>query len=220
MFPRTYKVHKNLSIISGTGGALALFGISGYFMAFDYPNTGIKRKQTSKVVAGFGILLYLIGIVLLILSVGVYRDQREDVETEISSIIQQVRKQENQPHHNEPFILASLASLIILLGLGQSLRTFHNTEKFGLVGLTVYTVGWVSNAFAASMQNNSISSINNQRLVWTLPGAIAIVLGTACLPWQIRHKYVSGVALPLSAIGYAFYTIGNAIVHPKHDNKN
>ena len=76
----------------------------------------------------------------------------------------------------------------------------------------MYAGGWLGNGFAASMQNNSISSVYGTRLAWTLPGAATVVIGTACLPWQIRNQYASGLALPLSALGYILYTIGNSVV--------
>jgi predicted tellurium resistance membrane protein TerC len=222
----SYSVHKNLAIISGAGSAIALFGLSGYFMSYEYEDFDrvpvsdrtnmelhlTKRKKTSKIIAIVGILCYIIGIVLLVLSIGLYHDEKEELGKDISSIVKQLKKKKNEPETNEPVILASLASVVILMGLFQSLRNFHHTESFGLIGLTLYSVGWIANAFAASMQNNSIYSANNERLSWTLPGAVAIVLGTASLPWQIRHKYVSGFSLPLSALGYTAYTIGNVAV--------
>jgi uncharacterized membrane protein HdeD (DUF308 family) len=219
-------VHNNMTIYSATGSSLLLLGTSFYFMSYEYQDfdrvklsdrsqmevNRSKRKNKSKIIAMSAALMYIVGIILLVLSIGLYQDEKEESATSISAIIKQTRKTNNEPDTNEPVILASLAAVVIMLGIFQSVRNFNKTETFGWIGLSLFSIGWISSAFAASMQNNAISSIYGERLAWTLPGAVAIVVGTAALPWQIKHQYVSGPALSISAIGYALFTIGNVFV--------
>ena len=219
-------VHDNIAILSGSGGALALIATSVYFMSSEYNDFDrvsishrdkmrkqqIKRRRTSKLMAIAGAVMYIAGLILLVLSIGLFHDEREAPAKDIAAMIHKQRRQDNQPSVNEPAILAGLATVVVLAGAIQSLRNFRKDETFGWLGTTLYAGGWLANGFAASMQNNSISSVSGRRLAWTLPGAAGIVIGTACLPWQIRHQYVSGPGLPVAAIGYVLYTIGNSAV--------
>jgi hypothetical protein len=222
----TSTVHQNIAVLSGTGSALALLGTGAYFMSFEYEDPSRaqvdhrdimerqrqRRRKTARRIGIAGALVYVAGLVLLVLSIGLFHDEREAPATSISGMIQQQAQLDSQPTINEPALLSGLATVVLLAGAVQSLRTFKKTETFGWLGPVLYAGGWLANGFAASMQNNSISSLSGTRLAWTLPGAAGIVAGTALLPWQIRNQYASGPALPIAALGYIVYTIGNSAV--------
>jgi hypothetical protein len=127
-------------------------------------------------------------------------------------LIQQIRNHDAQPKLNEPAILSGISSAIILLGVIESVRHFHKTEDFGWIGSSLYAAGWLGQAFAAAMNNKSVSSLKTQRLAWTLPGAAAIIGGTFLIPWQLQHNYVSGPGWSVAALGYTAFTIGTAYV--------
>ena len=218
--------HRNITILTGTGSAAALLGMSSYFMAYEYKDfdrIGVqgqdnmdrefqKRKKTALIVLVLAGLVYVTGLVCLTLGVSLYRTEREEQGTSIPVLIQQIRNTDAQPKLNEPAILSGISSAIILLGVIESARHFHKTEDFGWIGSTLYAAGWLGQAFAAAMNNKSINSLVDHRLAWTLPGAAAIVGGTYLIPWQLQNNYISGPGWPISALGYVALTIGTAYV--------
>ena len=219
-------VHNDLAIFSGIGSALTLFGIAGYFMSYQYQDFSRvqienreemelkrrRRRNFSRIIQICSVLVYLAGLVLLVLSIGLYRNEKEEEPDTIPDMIKHKRATESQPSTNEPVLLSSLATVIVLAGTIQCIRHFNKTETFGAIGMILYAGGWIANAFAASMQNNSIQSVQNQRLAWTLPGVTAIVIGTIFMPWEIKHQYVSGPSLPFISLGLLSYSIGNTLV--------
>lgn len=226
------EVHENISIMCGTGSALALTSLAAYFMSYEYrdfnrldlrneDNRGRtldllfrRRRKISEVVAILALIFYAGGLVLIALSLSLYPEERELQASSISGLVQQNRNTSVQPVVNEAAMLAGISLGIVLIGMLQSARDFHKTERFGWIGSSIYAAGWIGAAFAAALNNKSITSLVPNRLAWTLPGAAAIVGGTFLLPWQLEHNYVTSPAWPVTALGYVCYTIGTAYVTP------
>lgn len=219
-------MHRNITIMTGTGAAVALLGFSSYFMSYEYKDfdrvelqgqdrmekTYSQRKKISliiRVIAGF---FYISGIVLITLGICLWRDEREEQAQAIPSLIQQIRNADAQPSVNEPAILAGLSSAVLLAGAVMGALHFHKHEDYGWIGATLYAAGWLAQSFAAAMNNKSINSLKANRLAWTLPGAAGIVLGSFILPWQLHENYVSGPAHVVHALGLVAFTIGTAYV--------
>lgn len=219
-------VHQNIAILTGTGSAAALVGMASYFMSYEYKDFDRinvqgqdrmevafkRRRKVSQAVMIIAIIIYVAGLVLLALGISLYRNEREEQAQSISGLIQQNRNTAAEPNTNEPAILAGISTAVILAGMIQSAREFNKTEQFGWIGSSIYTAGWLGNAFAASMNNKSINSIKANRLAWTLPGSAAIVAGSFIIPWQLSHNYISGPGWPIAALGYAAFSIGTSYV--------
>jgi hypothetical protein len=219
-------MHRNITILTGTGSAAALVGMASYFMSYEYKDFDRinvqgqdrmevafkRRRKVAQVILVIAIIIYVAGLVLIASGISFYRDEREEQAESIPSLIQQIRNADAQPSTNEPAILAGISTAIILAGMIQGAREFNKTEQFGWIGSTIYAAGWLGNAFAASMNNKSISSIKGNRLAWTLPGAAAIVAGTFIVPWQLHHNYISGPGWPVAALGYVAFTVGTSYV--------
>lgn len=201
-------------------------GMASYFMAYEYQdftrvdNQGQdrmevafnKRRRYSKIVTVLASIVYMAGIVLIALGISLYRNERQEQAQSISGLIQQNRNITAQPKTNEVAILAGVSTAVLAAGMVKSAFDFNKTEQLGWIGSSLYAAGWLGNAFAAAMNNKSISSVNANRLAWTLPGAASIVAGTFLVPWQLHHTYVSGPGWPVAALGYAAFTVGTAYV--------
>jgi hypothetical protein len=212
--------------MTATGSAAALLGMTTYFMSYEYKDfdrvdlqdkskmdsTFHRRKRFAEILQIISALVYIGGIVVLVLGMSLYTEEREAKAFDIPTLFQQIREAATQPSINEAAVLASISSVVLVIGLLQCIREFHKTERFGWIGSTLYAAGWLGNGFAASLNNKSISSIEDSRLVWTLPGIAAIVAGTFMFPWQLRNNYISGPAWPLVSIGYVLFSIGNSLV--------
>ena len=219
-------LHQNTAIITAAGAFGSMFSMSTYFLSYEYKdfyraNLGgnenftsmfERRKKWAHILSVISVIVFLFSLTTIVLGISLYRDEREKQADDIPSLIQQIRNLSSQPEENEPAMLAGISTAIIFLGILQCLRHFHKTEKFGWVGSLLYAMGWMGNAFAAGMQDRSISSLNEKRLAWTIPGSVGIVAGTFLLPWQIRHQYVTGIAWPLISAGYLMFGIGNSLV--------
>lgn len=223
------EVHENISIMCGTGSAVALVSMAAYFMSYEYRDFNRidlqknsrqdtvdlifrRRRKSATAIAIVAMLFYIGGLTLIALSLSLYPSERELQANDISGLIQQNRNQAVQPGVNEAAILAGISLGVVLIGVLQSARDFHKRERFGWVGSTIYAAGWIGTAFAAALNNKSINSLVGNRLAWTLPGAAGIVAGTFLLPWQLENNYVSSPAWPLAALGYVAFTIGTAYV--------
>lgn len=212
----TQTLHTKLGILSGIGGLLSLIGTSTFFIADDF------LKQTKKYITFVSIVIYMAGLIMIVLSIGLYRDEKVIIRTKnISEMILHLKANnivldsENDVSSsfvNKPVLLSSLSTLSILVGVLLLLKQFKSLKTTNWLGVLLYSCGWISNAFAASMDTNSFSSVSKKRLVWTLPGSIAIIIGSFLLPWQIEKSFVSGPSLSLSTIGYGLFTIGTIVV--------
>jgi hypothetical protein len=228
----TQSVHTNLGILSSVGSLLSLIGTSSYFMSYEYSDfsrvdprdalnkntNSVSRDKTSIVIAFLSIIAYVAGLILIVLSIGLYRDEKKMIQSSnISEMIKNLKhvnnvNNENSSSVNAPVILSSFASIVTLVGAIVMIKHYKKHRNFNRIGTLLFSSGWLANGFAASMNTKSLSSISSKRLAWTLPGVFAIVAGTFLLPWQISNEYVSGPALPLATIGYILFSIGNISV--------
>lgn len=219
-------VHQHISIFSGVGSIAALLGMSTYFMSYEYQDfdrVGLfdpeemksmftRRHLWARVILVSSLIVYIAGLILLALSMSLYRSEKEAQAADVASLLQQVRNANAEPDVNEPAILAGVGSGAVLIGMAFCLKEFHHSETFGWIGPLLYGSGWLCNAFAAAMNSNSVTSLKTARLAWTLPGASLIVGGTFLFPWQFQHHYISGPAFSLVAIGYGCFGVGNSFV--------
>lgn len=220
--------HRDISLLTGLGSAVALLGMSSYMMSYEYRDFDrvhlqgqdrmeeayFYRRKVSWVIMILAAFFYVSGIVLLTLGITLYPDEREEVATNIPGQISQIRSKNAQPSLNEPAILAGISAALIVGGIGYGAYVFDKTENWGWVGSAVYSAGWIGQAFAAAMNNKSIESLVANRLAWTLPGAAVVVAGTMIFPWQLQNNYISGPAWPLTALGYMAFIIGTSYLTP------
>ncbi len=147
------------------------------------------------------LLFYLMGLILIVLSISVYRDEKEAISSEISIIIEKTNTKNTQPNTDAPTLLAIFSIITILFS------TIIILKNYVWFGVTFYTLGWIGVAFAGSMSNNSISSVDNDRLKWTLSGSLFIILGS--LVYDLI-RFCPG--LILTSIGTLLFSIGNVMV--------
>ena len=221
-------IHRNIAMFTGFGSAAALLGMSSYFMAYEYQDFDRldigrtermedildKRRRFSIVIMLLSAFIYVAGMVCITLGITLYPTEREEIATNSPGQIQQIQNVAAQPSVNEPAILSGLCSALTLAGMGYGFYNFMKREDFGWVSMSIYSVGWIGNSFAASMNNKSINSLVANRLAWTLPGAALIIAGTAMFPWQLHETYISGPSWPLCALGYVFFSIGTSYLTP------
>lgn len=219
-------LHRDVVIFMGTGTIAALLGMSSYFMTYEYEDldrlnvnsqshletTYKSRKKVAFAIIIIALIFYVSGIILLALGISLYRNERTEIASSITGIIQQTRNAASQPSVNEPAILAGIAAAMILGGMFASARSFRKTEQFGWIGMSIYTAGWILNAFPASMNDNSVGSLDGSRLAWALPGAVAICAGTYLLPWVIHHNYVTSPAFVIMSLGYVAFGVSTSFV--------
>lgn len=228
----TQSVHTNLGILSSVGSLLSLIGTSSYFMSYEYsdfsrvdPRNVIgmhtnanTRNKTSVIIAFLSIIAYIAGLILIVLSIGLYRDEKKMIQSSnISEMIKNLKQVNNENNNsdtsvNGPVILSTFASVTTLVGAIVMIKHFKMHRNFNRIGTLLFSMGWLANGFAASMNTYSLNSISLKRLSWTLPGVFAIIAGTFLLPWQLSNEYVSGPALPMATIGYILFSIGNIAV--------
>lgn len=219
-------IHRDVIIFAGSGTIAALLGMSGYFMTYEFEDldrmtlsnqshleqTYRGRKKIAFAVIIISLIFYICGIVLISLGISLYRNERTEIASSITGIIQQTRAAASQSSINQPAILTGIAAAMIIGGMYMSAHTFRKTQQFGWIGMSVYTAGWLLNAFPAAMNDNDASSLDGSRLAWTLPGAAAICAGTYLLPWVIHHNYVTSPAFVLQSLGYVAFSVGTAFV--------
>ncbi len=183
-------LNTNSTWLSFSGSAIILLGTSAY---------------SYKV---FAFLLYLAGFILLVLSIALFKEEKELQSSQVATIIKQKKVRDEQPTIDESAIISAVSSVTILIGsyilLKRNLILFDVVDW---VGLSLYILGWVGNGFAASMHNNSANSIQDERLAWTLSGSFLIVIGT--LLFVLPHF---DPGLIIATIGFIFFTIGNVQV--------
>ena len=170
----------------------------------------------------FAFLLYLSGFILLVLSIALFREEKEFQSSQVAIIIKQKQVRDEQPQTDEATILASIAAILILLGscfiVGKSSSndrarepstgfTLRGTTLSEWIGLTLYTAGWIGLGFTASMHNNAATSVQTDRLQWTLSGSFLVVIGS--LIFVLSHL---DLGLVIAIIGFICFTIGNVQV--------
>jgi hypothetical protein len=151
----------------------------------------------------FAFLLYLSGFILLVLSIALFREEKEFQSSQVAIIIKQKQVRDEQPQTDEATILASIAAILILLGscfiVGKPSLTW--------IGVTLYTLGWVGLGFTASMHNNAATSVQTDRLQWTLSGSFLVVIGSLIF---VLSNFDFGLIIAM--IGCICFTIGNVQV--------
>lgn len=214
-------VHENIGIMSGVGSISAALSMSFYFMFYEWNDSSKLRiekshffntKNWKKNLQYVMFLFYLLSLVVIILSVCLYRQEREHQAQNIPSLLQQVRNSNAEPDINEPAILSGISGALTIIGLFLSLRKFEKEEHLGIVGPILFASGWLGQAFAASTNSKSIQTLKLKRLAWCLPGIALINTGFLLYPWQIQQDYSSGPAGILSLLGYFLFSYGNTLV--------
>lgn len=222
-----YSIHKDIVSLCGAGTVTALVSMSSFFLSYEFkdferidstteksdlPNVFSKRRRFSRIILIISSILYIAAIALIGVSICLYRNEREIQSTSISGQIIQIRNAAASASFNQVAILASISAAIIIAGSVQCALNFDKREEFGIIGSSIYSAGWLAMAFAASMDNNSIDSINTNRLAWTLCSSAAIVLGSLGVQWQIDNQFVSGPFWSIVALGLTGFTIGTSYV--------
>lgn len=218
--------HDHIRALTYGAAAAHVLSLSAYFMSHEMDsfdrvslgensahsmNRSYKTQQTrAKVVGRVAGGLYIISLVILILSLFLYRDEREQVATNITGIVVQVKTAEGDSDANEAGWLGLISASILLAGASVSAREFAKSETFGVVGSTLMGLGWTGIAFSAGADRKALDSLNGKRLRYTLPGAAAIYMGTLMIPWQMKHHFVAGPAMALLAFGFGIFSEGNA----------
>ena len=144
-------------------------------------------------------LLLIIGLVCVVLSISLFREDKEAKSSVVAVIIQNAERRTSQPELDQATGLAIIASCVILL------VSFLNKSSWTYVCLIA--LGWIANGFAASMETNSLESVQTQRLYWTLPGTLLLVLGS--LSFLLRSW---GAGLVVATVGGCLFSIGNASI--------
>jgi hypothetical protein len=237
-------IHENIGIMSSVGSISAALSMSFYFMAYEWNdphrlnlggssliNIFRKGNDNSKYDSSksnsnyFNIwkknfqylffLFYLLSVTVIVLSVSLYRHEREHQADNIPSLLQQLRNSHAEPDVNEVAILSGISGFFTVLGIFLALRKFEKEENLGMTGPLLHAVGWLGQAFAASMNSKSIQTLKLKRLAWCLPGVALINTGFIMYPWQIKNDYSSGPAGIISLLGYLLFSYGNTLVlHP------
>jgi hypothetical protein len=162
-------------------------------------------------------LLYLSGFILLVLSIALFREEKEFQSSQVAIIIKQKQVRDEQPQTDEATILASIAAILILIGscfivgkpsLGMTNdRAREPSTLSEWIGLTLYIMGWVALGFTASMHNNAATSVQTDRLQWTLSGSFLVVIGSLIF---VLSNF--DIGLVIAMVGYICFTIGNVQV--------
>lgn len=206
-------VHNDLAAWSAGGSVGLLLSMSSYFLGEEYSRKH-QKNTLSQIVEGVSLILFMGSLAVLVIALSFHRDEKEELGESIPDLIAQVRRKNAQPDWNEPALLASLSSLVLLVGAAESLRhkKTENAAAFGWIGPLLYSVGWIGNAYAAATPDQDLSHVRTSRLKWTMPGAAAIVSGSLMLLWQERENYINGPAWPLTTVGLLLFSIGNSMV--------
>lgn len=219
-----FSVHNNVSAFMVAGGLSMLLGFSSYFMSYEVTDgnrLGVgqeaqfqMRKKVALAVMIISAFFYVAGIVLLALGISLFRDERSTIALTVAGIIEQQQEMATDSQLNEPAIVSGLAAALVLLGSIQSIRNFNKTQDWGWLGSTIFTTGWILFAIAAATNNNSLTSVRTDRLVWSLVGTTLIVGSTFIIPWALHHRYVTSPAFPLMAFGVLAFGVSTSWAIP------
>jgi hypothetical protein len=175
--------------------------MSGIVLATSCVHTQVKLIQ---VIAA---LFYLAGFILVVLSIAMFREEKEALSSQVAVIIRNTATRNAQPATDQPTIIASLASVCILIGTVFVIMGNPLSEKLiNWLGIALVSLGWAGNAFAASMSNNAASSVQNERLAFTLPAAFLVVLGS------VAYLYECSTGLVFAGLGALLFAFGDASV--------
>lgn len=219
-------VHNSLATYSATGSIAALFGLSTYFMSEEYKHyerydmtkgkaisdLASERERGAKMIWMLSIFFFLSGLVLVALSMSLFQQEKEHLPTDIPSLLSQTQTHARDPDVNEVATLAGVSMGLVAIGAWYMSRSFTTRKEWGYIGPAIYSAGWIIAAFTAACLTKALSSFDENRLAWTLPGVAAIIFGTLYMPTQMKHQYSSGPLLVLTMLGFTGFTIGNSYV--------
>ena len=124
-------VHQNLGWLSGAGSLTTLLGISGFFMLNEFPKRQAKAWNHWHLPI---MVVYVSGLILLVLSMSLWPDERENEGETVADLINQLRKRKAQPKINEHALLAALSALVVVTGSFMTAKNWRNTRKLGFFG--------------------------------------------------------------------------------------
>lgn len=218
---RIVSVHYPRALLTVSGTTAFLFGINTLFMSYSKQTRHAhvvqplwhREKPWQKVLLGISGCLLISSIVLLLLSVILYDQEKQTQAQSIAALAQQVRASKvDQSKVHEAAIIQGVASAIILCGLGLLLWNYHTTERFQITSILLYASGWITAAVAMSTNARGLSTIEPTRLAWTLPGAFLITAGTVAIPWEIDQPSLLGPSIATLATGLSALAIGHSYV--------
>jgi hypothetical protein len=213
--------HRERGLLAGFGAVAFLLGVNSTFASYSKQGKHAhvvkpflyREKPWQKaalIVAG---CLLISGLTLMFLSVLLYDDQKEKLPTDIASLAQHIQKQKvNQSKVPETAIVHGISAAVILTGFGLLMWNYHTTERFQLLSVLLYAVGWFTAAVTMSTDARGLSTIQPKRLLWTLPGALLTVAGTVAIPWELEQPALMGPSIATLAVGLTSMTIGHTLV--------
>lgn len=220
-------IHENIILLSAFGSLLNIFGMMLYFFLLEFKDFKkiqniknyemmkydfLQRQQMFKIFIFISAIICLGGIAMVSLSSSLYSNEKEEIGSDISTLVLQTKTHQNLSDTNQVSIMVSIAACLIGLGLLKGGHDYEKNQSFGWLSSSMYSIGWILMCFGSSTDNHELSSINPNRFAWILPGVASIVSGTFLLPWQYRNEYVSGPSWILILLGFICFNIGNSYV--------
>lgn len=155
-------------------------------------------------------VMYFLALVLLVFSNSFYPYEKTVLAPSMIDAVkdQQVRKEE-ETMVNFVALWNSLFAVLIMLGILSA------PNKWSIIPIGL---GWVGLGIGSSFSGKSLSRITVNRLAWTLPSSIMIVLGHFLLGIHRHHKYNSGVSWSILTAGLFLFGFGSAYVAPRQDH--
>jgi uncharacterized membrane protein YeiB len=198
--------HDKIAGISLSGSISAILATTGFIATH---GTKYEKMNSTKIVL---ILLYIVSLVLIVLSLSLYHDEKEENATDVTSALLQLRNSKAGPTINEAALVSSIGGVLVLAGVYLGVQQYNKNKMWGKYASGSYASGWILLAISAAMNSKAASSVRSQRLVWTLPSVVLIVGGTFSIPWTVMHKLDTGIPLVAITLGYMGFNIGSSIV--------
>jgi hypothetical protein len=157
----------------------------------------------SKVALIIGASIYLIGIIVLAASLILWKDDRSrpGLQGEIDG--SQV---------NESGLFGVISCVLVIVGVLLLVKYlyFDKSKVSGILGLSIFLIGWLGVSLSASMDDRRFKSIDWKRIAWNIPGIFALIAGAITMKWQQDKKLAIGPALPLYTLGWGALIVGNS----------
>ncbi len=209
-------IHVDRAALTLSGAALYLLGVNGLFMSYDTqkpPSFWKRSKPLSQTILQAAIVSCIGGLLLILLSTILYEHEKESQATSIAGMIQQQRqKSEENSKTHESAIMQGISMAVILCGLSLLLWDYHQRRDFRWTSMLVYLAGWTSVGITLGTGSKSLSNLEWERLLFTVPGALAVAAGTIMIPWELKQSWMMGPSLSIMAIGLGSLSIGHILV--------
>jgi hypothetical protein len=137
-----------------------------------------------------------------------YRDEKIPDVTDLTSLVQQVKQQQEWSNSNqldEGLVTFVLACTLLFIGAAWCAHDLLKQQHFTIISSIIYILGWIFMGTVASLNGPSYLSIDNTKMLICFPSLLVAVLSSFWIPFEPSY----GVSF--STLGFFLFTLGHSI---------